>query len=120
MQTAPETTPINCAQNAAEAKPIGNTGENGSQFAGGSLADQRTAPAQGVWDHAAQRRFKHLAVKEALATITDEELSELESLTGLRRRETAAKASAENLADFVRLNRPPVGAPPSVAPNSGH
>ena len=120
MQTAPKTTPIDRAQEVAEARPIGNAAEHGSQFASGSLADQRAAPAQDVWDHSTQRRFKHLAVKEALATITDEELSELETLTSLRRRETAAKASAEHLADFVRLTRPPVVAPPSAAPNSGH
>jgi hypothetical protein len=99
METARETIPDNCAQNIAEPKPAGNAGEHGGQFDGAPLAHQRPAPASAAWDHTAQRRFKHLAVKEALATITEEELAELESLTSLRRRETASKASAENLAE---------------------
>jgi hypothetical protein len=119
MQTVPESIQSNPAQNVAEAKSVGKAGEPGSQFAAGSLTDQGAAPAPAVWDHAAQRRFKHLAVKEALATITEEELGELESLTTLRRRQTASKGSAENLADFVRATRAPAVTPPSVAPNSG-
>jgi hypothetical protein len=94
MQIAPETIQINDAEEVAESKPIGNACDRASQFADGSLADQHAAPAQEVWDRAAQRRCKQLAVKEALATITEEELAELESLTSLRHRETAPKASA--------------------------
>jgi hypothetical protein len=100
MQTAQETPRIDSLGEATEATPCGSGYQ--SQSAGESLFVQQIFPADRVWDRAAQRRFKALAVKEALQTITTGELAELESLSSLRRRETAPKATAEEMASELR------------------
>lgn len=53
----------------------------------GTIIREVVVPVQPTWDRATKRRFKALAVKEALDEILPDEKRELESLMTLRRRE---------------------------------
>ncbi len=49
------------------------------------------------WDRAAERRFRELAVREAMGTITVDELLDLENLSSLRRKGTGRKPSGDEI-----------------------
>lgn len=64
---------------------------------------QYAAPIEGSWDAASKRRFKELAVKEALGEITRTEAGELERLTILHRNHESPRTAEEIIWEYHQI-----------------